>query len=275
MHAKLGSIELSDNSPPRVMGIINVSPESFFKGSVRHSEGELKRAAEQMEADGAAIIDIGARSTAPYLKTDITVEEEIDRICSAIRAVKSVCSLPVAADTYISEVARAAQRAGADILNDISGLMHDENLANIASTFQGAILMANGAYTSAAGSPVEVVTQVFTEIMERVRSAKISPDSIVLDPGIGFFRSRALSWDAWDKALLQNLEEFQRFKRPLLISASRKSFIGRILGYDNPEDRLFGSLAIATHCVNHGVQLIRTHDVRATQDIIRTFSWLA
>lgn len=275
MYAKLDNLEVGDDYPVRIMGILNVSPESFYKGSVRSTSGELKRAAELMAAAGADIIDIGARSTAPYLKTDISTDEEINRICQAIEAARGICDLPISADTFIGPVAKAAQTAGATILNDVSGLAHDSELAEAAHAFKGLILMANGLYTNARGSAFEVVSQALKECLERAKTAKLDQASIVLDPGIGFFRSYAQNdWSAWDRTILQNLNKWQSLRHPLAVSVSRKSFIGHILDHPDPNDRLYGSLAVTMFSLLQGAHIIRTHDVAAVRDLCKMTSWL-
>lgn len=273
-YANIAGIQVGDNYPVRLMGIVNVSPESFFKGSVPSSLDQLRRIAEQMAADGADILDIGARSTAPYLKTAISVEEEIDRLATAIEAVREVTDRPISVDTQIARVAQEALEAGASILNDVSGLAHDPTIADIAATYQGIILMANASYIDVAGDPVLVVKTALEAALRRLTLASIAPEKVVLDPGIGFFRNGTVSWDQWDRIVLQQLHEFRSFGRPLLVGVSRKSFIGKILGYADPADRLYGSLGVTSVAVYKGAHIIRTHDVAATRDVIRIVEWL-
>ncbi len=273
-HVTIGGLQLGDDYPTRIMGIINVSPESFFKGSVYASKGELQRIAERMALEGADVLDVGARSTAPYLETDISTDEEIERISNAIEQIKQVTDLPISADTFIGEVADAARQAGATILNDVSGLAHDKRLTTAATKFDGLILMANANYTQATGEPVAVVSRALQEALDRAATAAIDPQKIILDPGIGFFRNQHISWDAWDRLILQNLETFRSFNYPLMTSVSRKSFIGKVLGHSDPHERLYGSLAVTAHAVQQRVHLIRTHDVLAARDAARMIDWL-
>jgi dihydropteroate synthase len=275
LYAELAGVQVGDQQPVRIMGIVNVSPESFFKGSISTSTDAVKRSAEQMVVDGADILDIGARGTAPYLKTEITVEEETERIVRAVRAVREVTYKPISVDTQTASVAEAAHQAGASILNDISGLAHDPALAAVAKQYDGVILMANGDYVDSTGEPVSVVKSSLEATLRRALDAGIAPEKIVLDPGIGFFRDRTTSWDAWDRIILQQLPAFQIYDRPLMVSISRKSFIGKVLNYDNPADRLYGSLGLTSLLVQHGANIIRTHDVLATKDVVRIAEWLA
>jgi len=256
------------------MGIINVSPESFFKGSVFSSRDAIRRIAEQMTADGADMLDVGARGTAPYLQTEISVEEEMDRLVQAIQAIREVTDRPISADTQTAVVAQAALNVGASILNDVSGLAHDPEMATIATSYKGVLLMANASATSAQGDPVAVVKDALEAALQRANQAGIAPEHIVLDPGIGFFRDRAISWDSWDRIILQQLPTFRSWGRPLLLSVSRKSVIGKVLGYPDPADRLFGSLGLTALAVYQGAHLIRTHDIAATRDVVRIAEWL-
>jgi dihydropteroate synthase len=273
-YALVAGIQVGDHSPVRLMGIINVSPESFFKGSVFSSRDAIRRIAEQMTADGADMLDVGARGTAPYLQTEISVEEEMDRLAQAIQTIREVTDRPISADTQTAVVAQAALNVGASILNDVSGLAHDSEMATIATSYKGVLLMANASATSAQGDPVAVVKDALEAALQRANQAGIAPEHIVLDPGIGFFRDRAISWDSWDRIILQQLPTFRSWGRPLLLSVSRKSVIGKVLGYPNPADRLFGSLGLTALAVYQGAHLIRTHDIAATRDVARIAEWL-
>jgi dihydropteroate synthase len=273
-YALVAGIQVGDHYPVRLMGIINVSPESFFKGSVFSSRDDIRRIAEQMTADGADMLDVGARGTAPYLQTEISVEEEMDRLAQAIQTIREVTDRPISADTQTAVVAKAALNVGASILNDVSGLAHDPEMATIATGYKGVLLMANASVTSAQGDPVAVVKDALEAALQRANQAGIAPEHIVLDPGIGFFRDRAISWDSWDRIILQQLPAFRSWGRPLLLSVSRKSVIGKVLGYPDPADRLFGSLGLTALAVYQGAHLIRTHDIAATRDVVRIAEWL-
>ncbi len=273
-YADIAGIQVGDKYPVRLMGTINVSPESFFKGSVFCSRDEIRCVAEQMVTDGADILDVGARGTAPYLKTDISVEEELDRLAKAIQMIREVTDKPIYADTQTASVAKEALKVGASILNDVSGLAHDPDMANITTGYKGVILMANASYTDTLGDPVSVVKASLEAALQRSKQAGIAPEKIVLDPGIGFFRHRTISWDQWDRIVLQQLPEFRSFDRPLMLSVSRKSFIGRVLGHTNPADRLYGSLSLASLAVHKRTHIIRTHDIGPTRDVVRMAEWL-
>jgi dihydropteroate synthase len=269
VYANLAGVEAGDGFPVRLVGAINVSPESFYTGSVVQSETSLARLAEQMAAEGADLLDIGAMSTAPYLTTEISADEEARRLASAIAAVRKTVSLPVSADTKRSGPARAGLDAGATVINDVSGLRSDPRMASlIATRAGGAILMASEA-APGAQDPVATVREMLDQSLQAARTAGVPENRVVVDPGIGFFRQGAIPWHAWDCAILRQLRELRALERPILIGLSRKSFIGYLLGRPDPASRLSGSLAATAVAVLNGVHVIRTHDVGATRDAVR------
>jgi len=268
-YANLAGVEVGDGLPVRLVGAINVSPESFHQGSVATGEDSLRAKAEQMAAEGADMLDIGAMSTAPYLRTEITEAEEAQRLTWAIGIVRKAAAVPISADTKRGRVALAALEAGADVLNDVSGLRHDPGMADVvAHRAQGVILMASETDPKAR-DPIETVRGLLEESLRIVWKAGVPDHRMVLDPGIGFFRQTAIPWHAWDCEVLQRLAELRALGRPLLVGVSRKSFIGKILGQADPRDRLAGSLAATAIAVVNGAHLVRTHDVGATRESVR------
>lgn len=270
---------LTDPSPmPRLMAAINVSPESFHPGSVAADQDALFRMAGEAEAGGASMLDIGAMSTAPYKETRISELEERERMRRAIRALRPRTSLLISADTQRASVAEAALGEGADVLNDVSALAADPRIAQVAA---GAgcrvILMANGGDhgTPEGGrTPLEVVRGLLEEAIRRALEGGIKPDKLLLDPGVGFFRRQSIPWNEWDMALLRGLGGLRDMGHPLVLAASRKSFIGKALGRTRPEDRLAGSLAVALWCARAGADWLRVHDVAATHDVLRMWELL-
>jgi dihydropteroate synthase len=251
------------------MGVLNVSPESFYGGSVHTSLDQLIKAAETQVNEGADIIDLGAMSTAPYLKTHISEVQETDRLAQAIEAIASRIPIPISADTKRAPVAQAALTAGARIINDVSGLKNDTAMADlIAKSGAGVIIMASEP-SPASGSPLVRITQALSESVQIASRAGIRQDRIVLDPGIGFFRQPEIPWPAWDCIVLRELGHFRAFGLPLLVGASRKSFIGKITDAPEAADRLAGSLACAAIAVNNGAHIIRAHDVKETRQAVR------
>jgi dihydropteroate synthase len=268
-YANLAGIEVGDGFPVRLVGAINVSPESFYRQSVADTEGALHSLAERMIAEGADVLDVGAMSTAPYLETAVSEEEEGRRLIWAIRLLARAVSVPLSADTTRSRVAAAALEAGARIVNDVSGLRADPRMAEIvAAQAAGAIVMASETAPGAT-EPIQTISDQLDESLRRADDAGIPQDRLVVDPGIGFFRRAALPWDQWDSTVLRRLAELRSLGRPILVGLSRKSFIGKILGRPNPEDRLSGSLAATAVAVLNGAHIIRTHDVGTTRDAVR------
>lgn len=256
----------------RLMAVINVSPESFYQGSVRHGHDAVAKAAHYAEHCGAAMIDIGAMSTAPYKETWVEPEEEARRLCDGIKAVRSVTNLPISADTQRAAVAEAALAAGAQIVNDISGLRADPAMAGlVARRRAGVILMANerSDFDEAGRDPAGIVEMMLREALARAEAAGIPRGLTMLDPGFGFFRHRSIAWDQFDIALLRSLPKLRALGYSLLVGVSRKSFFAKVLGRNDPSDRLAGSLATAAWCALQGVEWLRVHDVAESCDVLR------
>ncbi len=268
LYANLAGVEVGEGFPVRVVGVLNVSPESFYGGSVARGRAALQRRAERLVSEGAAILDVGAMSTAPYLSGAITEGLEARRLTAAIRAVRQAVNVPISADTQRSRVAAAALAAGATVINDVSGLSGDPGMGEVARGAEGVILMAPELAASA-DPPLEMIAARLRQCLVRARRAGIGPQRIVLDPGIGFFRRAAIPWYQLDCAVLGGLARLRRLQHPLMVGVSRKSFVGKLTGHVEVQDRLYGSLAAAAVAVWNGAALIRAHDVAATVDAVR------
>ena len=264
----LAALPIGGDHPVRLMAAINVSPESFFAGSVHRDDGALRAAAQQAVEEGADLIDVGAKSTAPYLDTAIPIEEEVRRMSRAVRVVVDAVRVPVSCDTTRATVAAAALANGARIINDVSGLRGDPAMADIAAQGEGLVLMASPD-DGVAGQPLAQVRSLLVEGLARARRAGIATEEIVLDPGIGFFTKSGVPPTAFNCAVLTRLAELSDLGCPLLVGVSRKSFIGQLTGRADADDRLVGSLAATAIAVYNGAAIIRTHDVAATRDAVR------
>ncbi|MBC7545634.1 MAG: dihydropteroate synthase [Candidatus Sericytochromatia bacterium] len=264
----LDTTRVGGGAPVRIMGVINLSPESFYSESVRTGRDALAARAEAMAREGADLLDVGAMSTAPYNDTAIPLAEEIRRLEAAIPIIRAASGLPVAVDSPRAPAAAAALAAGATTLNAISGLHQDADMARVAADAKGVILMA-GERPGAPGDPVAQVLHSWQSSLAIARRAGVDPRLIVLDPGIGFFRGGPLPWHEWDIQVLRQLRRLTDIGYPLFVGVSRKSFIGERLQRPDPADRLAGSLAAATLAVSQGAAVIRTHDVGATRDAVR------
>jgi dihydropteroate synthase len=254
------------------MGALNVSPESFYGGSVHRDREALVRAGTAMARAGAAILDVGARATAPYLDTAIDDAEEADRLAAAVACLVAKVGVPVSADTARASAARAALDAGASVINDVTGLRDAMVARLVAERGVSIILMASpraAGDPSGPAAPLPTVTGILSAALGRARAADIPDERVVLDPGIGFFRDMPISWDAWDATILGRLDGLACLGRPLCVGISRKSFLGAITGRSDPAERLPASLAATALAVQGGAAVIRTHDVRETIDAVR------
>ena len=251
------------------MGALNVSPESFHGASIHIDPDDLRAAALAMVDAGAALIDVGARSTAPYGTSSVSDADERERLARAVDALAAKVPVPISADTARPGPARAALDAGARVINDVSGLRHPEVASLVRERGAGAILMAFPNEAPSRLSPVASVKTLLEEALERAHAAGIPDERVVLDPGIGFFRAERVPWDEWDVTVLAGLGELSALGRPLCIGVSRKSFLGAIIGRPRTEDRLAGSLAATAVAVWNGASVVRTHDVAETVDAVR------
>ncbi|MBA3351396.1 MAG: dihydropteroate synthase [Blastocatellia bacterium] len=258
---------------PLLMAILNVTPDSFSDGGKIASVDEAVRQAERFVAEGAGILDVGGESTRPRSER-VSVDEEIDRVVPVIQAITDRFDISISIDTSKAEVAEAALGAGAEIINDISGLRFDERIAEVAArTKSGLILMhSRGEFeTMHTQEPVaDILADVckgFRSSLEKASAAGVEQNHIVLDVGIGF-----------GKTLEQNLELIGKLDRliadfpqyPMLVGASRKSFIGKILDDAPVNERLRGSLAVAAIAIWNGAKVVRVHDVAETLEMVRT-----
>lgn len=271
----IGNVTIGDRIPVRIMGIINASPESFYKNSINTSIREITKTAREMQQYGADILDIGAMSTAPYLETNISVEEELKRMRYALEGVKKGCDLPISIDTPRSKVATEAIKYGVNAINDISGLKYDENMRYTISKAKIPVII--GAFgdrrSSGRSGKVSSTIKTLNESLLIAKRAKIDDNNIIIDPSIGFFRAEAknsfftkikdMSWYTRDIEAISKLRKLKIFSKPICISVSRKSFIGTLFQL-KPKDRLIPSIVSEIISVINGANMIRTHDVKQT-----------
>jgi dihydropteroate synthase len=275
VYSEIAGVKLGDGHPVRLMGIINASRESFYKSSVRSAPDEIAALAANMVAEGVDIIDVGGMSTAPSsVLKPVSIEEESSRLKMAIKAIRAVVQVPISVDTPRAESARAALETGATIVNDVSGFKHDPEMKELVAKKKAySILMAHESQYGS-GTPINRIKSALRESLSLATAAGIPESSIVVDPGLGFFRregggygfslSKETPWYVWDSIVISKMEELRELGRPICTSISRKSFIGKILQLEDPDERLSGSLAATAISVFNGVDLVRTHDVGAT-----------
>ncbi len=281
--ARLGSVSVGDGFPVRIMAAVNVGPESFYKDSVATTVRDISAHVLKATEGGADFIDIGAMSTAPYFKGEVSEEVELTRIRAALRAIaemgegKPAPSI-LSVDTLRASVADVALKDGASIINDVSGL-HDPAMAKVVRDRGASLLAMAHSQNASEMRPIVRVRHALRGTLRIAERAGIDERLIVLDPGIGFFREegagRAYSpqnlmpWHEWDCQILANLGELKSLGRPVCVGLSRKSFLGKILNLESPEERLSGSLAATAISVMNGANLIRTHDVKETAQAVR------
>ncbi len=272
IQGRIGGLEVGDSKPVLVMGVVNLTKNSFYGGSVRSGDLEIASIAESMKEEGASIIDVGARSTAPYRKYDIPEQTESKLLAEAIRLISSKVNLPISADTTRYLPAKAALEEGASILNDVYGLTQKDSkkLARLAASKDCSLLLA--AHESRVHRPHDPIVRIkdcLEKSIELAESEGVVRDQITIDPGIGFFSDPKLSNVEWNCYAIARLEELRTFERPICVGVSRKRFIGSLTG-DKPADlRLHGSLAATAISVYNGAHVIRTHDVSATVEAVR------
>jgi len=247
------------------MGVINLSSESFYKGTVAASDDDIHRIITRLAKEGADIIDIGGASSAPkkiYGTQEISVQEELRRVTNAIDIIRSMTKLPLSIDTTSSQVAESALDMGVSAINDVSGLKADSRMAALVSDRSApVILMANcNPYCDSIQASLESLKGSLSMALD----AGIVTDKILVDPGIGFGKPSNVDYE-----LLHNLDRFAVLGRPILVGVSRKAFIGSLLNQPDPGDRLIGSIAATSVAVHNGANIIRTHDVKETRVAVR------
>jgi len=259
----MGWIKVGDLEPVRLMGVINLSQESFYKGSVV-SPNEALAAARRLQEEGAEIIDLGAVSTAPG-SPPITEERERERLFPSLKEIADNLDVVISADTQRAKIAEKALACGAACINDVSGL-RDPDMASKVAEYDGSlIIMASDQRPG----DLPALSQIIPHLGERVREATragVDLDKISIDPGIGKWMSERTA--AQDLAILDGFDRLRIIGRPVMAALSRKSFIGESLKIPDPGERLAGSLAATAVAVYQGAHIVRTHDISASREAI-------
>lgn len=245
----------------RVMGIVNVTPDSFFDGGEHSTRDLAVEHAFRLERQGAEVLDIGGESTRPGAE-EVSAADEIDRVVPVIEQLAGVVKVPISVDTTKAEVAEAALRAGAHWINDVSAGVLDPEILEVAAAWDVpyvAMHMRGTPRTMQQDTHYDdllgEIVDYFKRRLEVMRSAGMNPARVILDPGIGFGKSREDNY-----ILLGRTEQLRVLDRPLLVGPSRKSFLAAV-GGDSPQGRLPGTLAAVTACALSGVEFVRVHDV--------------
>ncbi len=260
----IAGITVGDAHPVRIMGAINLSRESFYKGSVTE-QGNVVPVAEQMVAEGADFIDVGARSTWP-LADKITKEEERRRLIPALEQLTGNVDVPISVDTQCADLARDALEMGARIINDVSGLTADPGMAEVVHEYGCPVVVMASDRVPGDVIGMDAVMQSLDRIIKKAEDTGIAPEQIIIDPAIGKWVPEKVP--IYDFETIDQLERLKVFGKPVLAAISRKSLIGEVLDKP-PADRLMGSIAATAIAVYKGAHIIRTHDVADTCDAIR------
>ncbi len=246
-----------------IMGVLNVTPDSFSDGGLFFNEKKAIEHAIRLIEDGADIIDIGGESTRPGSEP-VSVEEEIRRTIPVIKAILREIKVPISIDTYKAGVARQALDAGASIVNDISGLRFDPEMPEVVSEYKVPVIIMHikGRPKDMQQNPVyeALIPEIMDYLRISIRLANkfgISDDKIIIDPGIGFGKTFEHNLE-----IIKNLKEFTLLGRPVAVGVSRKAFIGKILGDVPPSERLEGTAAAVAISIFNGANIIRVHDVK-------------
>ncbi len=253
-----------------VMGILNVTPDSFSDGGEFEPLNSALTQTQNMIENGADIIDIGGQSTRPGAEK-ISLAEELKRVIPIIKVIREQATIPISIDTTRAEVARSAVEAGADIINDISGGTYDENMFSTAAQLAVPIILMHLKGTPQTMQSLtnygDLITEIKAFLEQQINQAiaiGIPQSNIIIDPGIGFAKNTAQNIQ-----LIQQLSQFKTLNAPILIGVSRKSFIGKITGQTNPKDRLWGTAAACCGAIANGADLIRVHDVAQMRDVAK------
>lgn len=252
---RIGQRDFRTKGHTYVMGILNVTPDSFSDGGKYTDLDQALYHVEQMITDGMDIVDVGGESTRPGY-TKIPEQEEIDRVVPVIEAIKSRFNVPISLDTCKSEVAKAGIAAGADMINDIWGLKYDEKMAQVIAESGLPCCLGHNRKEARYTNLIEEILWDLESSLEMARNAGIAYDRIILDPGIGYGKSYENNLE-----IIDNLQNFHSLGSPLLLGASRKSVIG--MGLDLPvTERVEGTIVTTVYGVQHGVMFVRVHDVK-------------
>jgi dihydropteroate synthase len=251
-----------------VVGVLNVTPDSFSDGGLHYKTQDAVERALQMQADGADIVEVGGESTRPG-SARISAEDELARITPVLRELGRQLRIPIAVDTYKSEVARVALDLGASLMNDVSALRFDPGMADVAAQARAALILMHMRGEPATMQKLPPSRDIFAEIQSdlyialRVAEARgVEHGQLILDPGIGFGKT-----PEQNLAILNHLDRFEPFNLPLMIGTSRKGFIGKLTGRAEGE-RIYGTMATVAAAILRGAHMVRVHDVREIVDVV-------
>ncbi|WP_188207343.1 dihydropteroate synthase [Alkalibacillus aidingensis] len=254
--------ELDFTQKTQIMGILNVTPDSFSDGGMYDQVESAIEKAKQLVSDGAHLIDVGGESTRPGHEP-VSETVEIERVVPVIKAIKSQVNVPISIDTYKSKTAEEAVKAGADMINDVWGAKYDPEITAVASEYNKPIILMHNQLEPNYDDLIEDMKKSLYESVEIAKKHGIKDDQIILDPGVGFGKTHA-----HNLLVMRRLHELKTLGYPLLLGTSRKSIIGKTL--DLPVDeRTEGSITTVCYGIAQGVEIVRVHDVKETSRSVR------
>ena len=266
---KIKSKTFSLNKSPLIVGVLNVTPDSFYDGGKYKTQSQILKRVDKMIKEGADIIDIGAESTRPYSKR-VSLDDESKRLLPILKTIKKNFDIPLSIDTMKSKIADMCLKEGAEIINDATGFLYDKNIPKIIARHRAAVIINhtpalpdNMQEQCDYKNIIKEITLFFKSKIKICRNLGVDENSIILDPGIGFGKETLHNID-----LIKNVKKFNSLKMPLMYGVSNKSFIGNILKVKNPRKRVNGSTIAAYVCIQNGAKLIRTHNIRETKEMI-------
>lgn len=262
------------------MGIVNLSPESFYKNSIKLNEDEIQDTITEMESSGVDIIDVGGMSTAPYLKTLIPVDVEEKRLFDAVSAIRQISDIPISVDTMRSSVVQRLLSLEINAINDVTGLKYDKKMAKLAYDTGLPVIVcsyADETERNIAFGDIYDTLSLLNSSIKIAQTFNLDTENLIIDPSIGFFRNKGnnpfyskingLSWYIRDIEIISNIKYLLQLGMPICVSISRKSFLKPLFNLDT-EERLIPSIIAEMHCAINGVSLIRTHNVQETRQAL-------
>jgi len=277
---KLGNLRVGLKNKTTIMGILNTSPESFYKKSIKSTRSQISKFLTELEENDGKIIDVGGMSTTPYKKTIVSEKTESQRISKAIKIIQNISNIPISVDTCRASVAKVALDLGVEVINDISGLKYDPKMPGVIEKYNPSVILCAYSNKTIRSNLILETKKILKESVKIAENIGISKDKIVLDPAIGFFRRSSdvknnlpytkisSNWVQRDIEIIKNLKSIKT-KFPVLISISNKSFLGKILKKDNTSDRNIGTAITEMFSIMNGADIIRTHNPKITSDVIK------
>ncbi|MFC1570349.1 dihydropteroate synthase [Candidatus Omnitrophota bacterium] len=264
----IGNYTLPTEKRTCIMGILNTTPDSFSDGGLYTDPERAADRAREMVSQGADIIDIGGESSRPGSER-ISVDEEIERVIPVIRTIAKDTGVPISIDTYKAQVARRALEEGASIVNDITALRGDADMASTVAEFDAAVVLMHmkGEPGTMQDDPsyddvIEEIKSYLFDSIEIAEACGIDPNKIIVDPGIGFGKTLE-----HNLKILHELASFKSLEKPILVGSSRKAFIGSLTGKET-EERVFGTAATLTAAIMNGANIVRVHDIGQMKDVV-------